>query len=580
MKKFYIYSLIALAVGGLVATSFTLGLFSGFERFSQDRLFTEKSARPDIVVIAIDDESIAKIGQWPWPRTVFADFFDKLKQVYPKAVGLDVVFAEPSRVGPYDDQKLAESLASLNYPVILPIEATALKISRSQASSASSVVTLPEFRSHKNISVGHVNLITDADGVVRSYPKTIEINGNITESFADSLSKVGNVTSSDEPKTHIVYAGKPGTFTRIPFWQILNGEKTEELKNKIVLVGATASDLHDTVTTPVSFGNQMPGVEVQANILNMRLQGYSLKPLPWSDAAAWLIFASFIPALIFLLFRRTSIIILINLLLGIGYIILAITLFDKGSLIPLFHLEAAWLLSSASLYIYRYTVTERERSDMKNVFSNYVSKEVLDHIMLDPSQVKLGGQEKQVTVFFSDIRGFTTISEKLSPTELVRVLNKYFTVMTGLVLENGGVVDKYIGDAIMAFWGAPLDDEDRADKAVQTSIAMLKALDVLNEELKAAGDPEINIGIGLFSGPAVVGNVGSDQRFDYTAMGDTVNAASRLESSNKQYETKILISQSTVDLLKNKYPLKFVDSATVKGRAEPIKIYTLELDKI
>ena len=580
MKKFYIYSLIALVVGGLVATSFTLGLFSGFERFSQDRLFTEKPARPDIVVIAIDDESIAKIGQWPWPRTVFADFFDKLKEVYPKAVGLDVVFAEPSRVGPYDDQKLAESLSSLNYPVILPIEATALQISRSQASSASSVVTLPEFRDHKNISVGHVNLITDADGVVRSYPKTIEINGNIIESFADSLSKVGNVTSSDEAKTYIVYAGKPGTFTRIPFWQILNGEKIEELKNKIVLVGATASDLHDTVTTPVSFGNQMPGVEVQANILNMRLQGYSLRPLPWSDAASWLIFASFIPALIFLLFRRTSIIILINLLLGIGYIILAITLFDKGSLIPLFHLEAAWLLSSASLYIYRYTVTERERSHMKNVFSKYVSKEVLDHIMLDPSQVKLGGQEKQVTVFFSDIRGFTTISEKLSPTELVRVLNKYFTVMTGLILENGGVVDKYIGDAIMAFWGAPLDDEDRADKAVQTSIAMLKALDVLNEELKAAGDPEINIGIGLFSGPAVVGNVGSDQRFDYTAMGDTVNAASRLESSNKQYETKILISQSTVDLLKNKYPLKFVDSATVKGRAEPIKIYTLELDKI
>lgn len=152
--------------------------------------------------------------------------------------------------------------------------------------------------------------------------------------------------------------------------------------------------------------------------------------------------------------------------------------------------------------------------------------------------------------------------------------------MTGLVLENGGVVDKYIGDAIMAFWGAPLDDEDRADHALQTSIAMLKALKILNKELKEAGDPEINIGIGLFSGPAVVGNVGSDQRFDYTAMGDTVNAASRLESSNKQYETQILISQSTVDLLKGQYPLKFVDSATVKGRAEPIKIYTLEIDKI
>ncbi len=213
---------------------------------------------------------------------------------------------------------------------------------------------------------------------------------------------------------------------------------------------------------------------------------------------------------------------------------------------------------------------------MKNLFSKYVSKDVLNEILSDPSKVALGGEEKEVTVFFSDIRGFTTISEKTTPKELVRILNTYFTAMTKEVLDNGGVLDKYIGDAIMAFWGAPIADPDQAENALKASLSMLEQLKELNKELRALGDPEIHIGIGLYTGPAIVGNVGSDLRFDYTVMGDTVNVASRLEGLNKEYKTEIIIGETTKNKIKGNYVFRALGSVAVKGRKEPLNIYTIE----
>lgn len=213
---------------------------------------------------------------------------------------------------------------------------------------------------------------------------------------------------------------------------------------------------------------------------------------------------------------------------------------------------------------------------MKNLFSKYVSKDVLEEILKDPAKVKLGGEEKEVTVFFSDIRGFTALSEKTAPKELVRILNKYFTLMTNEVLENSGVLDKYIGDAIMAFWGAPIEDRRQAENALKAALGMLEKLKELNKELKSNGDPEINIGIGLYSGPAVVGNIGSDLRFDYTVMGDTVNVASRLESLNKEYKTQIIIGETTKNKLEGDHKFKFLGSVAVKGRKELLNIYTIE----
>ncbi len=219
---------------------------------------------------------------------------------------------------------------------------------------------------------------------------------------------------------------------------------------------------------------------------------------------------------------------------------------------------------------------ERYKRELKMLFSKYVSPQVL-HTMLDnPSSVSLGGEEREITVLFSDIRGFTTLSEAVTPKELVRILNKYFTAMTGEVLRHGGVLDKYIGDAIMAFWGAPLSDAHQADHAVRAAQGMLVRLRVLNEELRAAGDPEIHIGVGIYTGPAVVGNMGSDLRFDYTAMGDTVNIASRLEGLNKEYKTEIIIGESTKEKLRDKVQFRSLGAVKVKGRNEPVLIYAVE----
>ena len=187
----------------------------------------------------------------------------------------------------------------------------------------------------------------------------------------------------------------------------------------------------------------------------------------------------------------------------------------------------------------------------------------------------LGGEEKEITLLFSDIRGFTTLSEKMAPCDLIKVLNRYFSAMTEEILAQGGVLDKYIGDAIMAFWGAPIADPDQADHALAAALGMIGRLKKLNEELRAAGEPEINIGIGLYTGPAVVGNVGSEQRLSYTAIGDTVNVASRLEGLTKDYKVQLILGAPTKDRIKNRVAFKHLGEATVKGRKEPIGIYTI-----
>ncbi len=219
--------------------------------------------------------------------------------------------------------------------------------------------------------------------------------------------------------------------------------------------------------------------------------------------------------------------------------------------------------------------TESRRELLESTFEKYVSKQVLTTILRDPGSVRLGGEGKGVTVFFSDIRGFTPIAERLEPEGVVGILNRYFEVMTEEILKTGGTVDKYIGDAIMAFWGAPIEDAQQAEHAVQASLAMLQKLDQFNNELAAEGYPKIEIRIGLHTGRAVVGNVGSSSRFDYTVIGDTVNAASRMEGLNKEHGTQIIISDMVRNFLKDKNRWKPLGPVTVKGKSEAINVYTL-----
>ena len=575
MRKKDPYLLLGLGLftGLLLSLSVSGGIFFGIESFLEDSLVSDKPVSNKIVIAAIDDESLAKIGQWPWPREVFADALTNLNKYAPAAVGLDVIFADASRIGAADDWALADALTRLSYPLVMPVEASPLILKADGTATAGTLIKpLSQFINAKAVSLGHVNLLLDADGVVRKFPSYIDE----FQAFPLLVGEKAGVSAPDiSGSTRIVYSAAPGGIKRIPFWRLI-GNHDLELDAKIILIGATSPDLHDEKLTPMSRGSEMPGVEIQANIVNMMLQNYRVTPLP-----AWLlfiwIFAAAIAPMKFYIFMKDSFRALIGSLIFIFLNLIAVvTLFEFGIAANLVHVLLAGILATGIGFAYRYAVTEKEKRQMRNLFSKYVSGDVLNEILKNPEKVALGGEEKEVTVFFSDIRGFTTLSEKTTPKDLVRILNKYFTAMTNEVLKNGGVLDKYIGDAIMAFWGAPIANPDQADAALKASLAMIERLKELNAELRSHGDPEINIGIGLYTGPAIVGNVGSDLRFDYTVMGDTVNVASRLEGLNKEYKTQIIIGESTKNKIKGNYKFKSLGAAAVKGRGEKLNIYTIE----
>jgi adenylate cyclase len=237
----------------------------------------------------------------------------------------------------------------------------------------------------------------------------------------------------------------------------------------------------------------------------------------------------------------------------------------------------------AIYFLYSYIDTKRrkeqkEKLKIKNAFKQYVMPAIIDEMLKDPSKLKLGGEKKNLTILFSDIRGFTTLSEKLGPEKLVHLLNEYLTAMTDIVLENRGVVDKFIGDAIMAFWNAPLDDPEHTALSVRTAVLMIETLEKCNKNWQARGFPEVKIGIGLNSGQVIVGNMGSEQRFDYTCLGDHVNLASRLEGLTKYYGASIIISESVYGSVKEKFIIRELDNVIVKGKTVPIKIYEVLTD--
>lgn len=582
-KKIFLTGIIAfLAVSG----SFFAGLFSGSEMFFEDLLFSGKKISDNIVIISIDNESIKKIGQWPWPREIFAKGFENLEKLSPKAVGFDVILSEKSRYGEDDDLKLKKIVDLVSYSLVLPVEFESISLSSKMPTAISSMETLKEFSGsvNKNIYEGHVNLIADRDGVVRRVPLLVSNNGKIVNSLSKEVVLRGGLIPDAglkrEPVERIVFSGGRGTVRQIPFWRLLEGNLGEEdIKEKIVFIGATAVDLHDEKPTPFGKGTQMSGVEIQAQIANMLLSGYRISALPAYLSVILLLIASLLPALIFYFSDKILSAILGNILIGFGSSLLVVVFFEQGVALNFIHLNLAWIFGASGSLIYRYFTVEKEKKEIRGVFSKYVSKDVLEELLNDPSKVKLGGEERSATIFFSDVRGFTTLSEKMTPAGLTHFLNKYLTKMTNIILDRRGVVDKYIGDAIMAFWGAPLRNDDHALDGVLSALQMADSLKEFNEKSKLAGDPEIDIGIGLNTGKVVVGNMGSETRFDYTVMGDAVNLASRLESQTKTYGVKIIISETTMRELKQSMLLekdiliREIDKIKVKGKHEGVTIF-------
>lgn len=544
-----------------------------------------------MVIIAIDDTSLQKIGQWPWPRETFAKALSLLKKNPPAVVGIDVMFSEPSGKGTADDAALRAALADIPYPVIFPAEASPLLLSGKEQAPRAENLLIPLSlltSSTRRVTLGHVNFILDPDGIVRKFPLLVNIpdlsaGQNMLHAFGYEILKQGGYAIPGEERLdaipRIAYSALPGAVRKLSFSRLLDdGEEVgKTLQGKIVLIGVTAPDLHDTKLTPFSRGTEMPGVELQAQIVTMLQYGYRLDSLAPFLAYLWIFGAALLSALFFSSRPRSLRPLAASVGAGIAYMIAIVVLFEKGIVVNMLHVHFAWILSASSLFAYRYLSGERERKEIKKLFGKYVSPRVLEEILVDPAKVALGGEEREVTVLFSDIRGFTTLSEKTSPQELVRILNKYFSAMSAEIVNREAVLDKYIGDAIMAFWGAPFDDPLQADHALAAAKGMIVALKELNKELAAAGEPEIAIGIGIHTGLAVVGNIGSEFRFDYTLIGDTVNVASRLEGLNKEHNTTLILSESTKNKLSNHHEHAFhsLGEVSVKGRGKSLHVYTL-----
>jgi adenylate cyclase len=564
--------LISIGLGStlLVGLVLWLGLFSGVEHRLEDRFFSKRPIDERLLVIAIDDVSLEKLGQWPLPRATYAHLFEKLNDAQPRVVGFDVMLAEPSREGENDDRVLEDILKNLSYPLIFPIE--------NRAKGLLKVAPLARFTGPQNVHLGHVNLTIDPDSIVRSIPAHIIIEDTAYNSFAENAISYSGITYQpfEDGQQRIVYTDAPGSIPHISLFEALTAPSAT-FENKIIFIGATAPDLHDEQAVPVSNGILMPGVEIQAHIANQLIHNWRLQELPPWYVLFWLLCASFLPVLLFSLTHRLRI--LIPLIIGalILHFLIVLTLFNTGIIVPFIYILGTGLLSPLTLFGWRYTRGEHEKRQLKHAFGKYVSPQVLEQILLHPDMVTLGGEKRLVTVLFSDIRSFTTLSEHTTPEELVDILNAYFTAMTNVILEEGGVLDKYIGDAIMAFWGAPLPDEDQADAALRASQKMILRLKELNQKLAGEGKPTLSNGIGLYTGPAIAGNIGSEKRFDYTVIGDTVNVASRLEGLTKEYKTTLIIGESTKNALKEGAHITYLDEVKVKGREEHVKIYSVTI---
>ena len=458
-------------------------------------------------------------------------------------------------------------------------------------------LSLPPLMNAAN-SAGYVSFVPERDGVIRFMPMvqahkealfpplSLQLLREATKLSAVVRifpHRVGEVRLGDSPipvtetgDFLVNYYGPQQTFTYISASDVLDGTVSPmQLKDKIVLVGASAAALHDLHTTP--YGSLYPGVEVHANVIENILQQDFLERPAWVPVLdmTMILVTGILLGVVALYFKAVGTALLLVVGVG-GYLVFDYLLFTQQGLwvhtvFPVF----SQFLVYFGITLYRFTFEEREKRFIKSAFSQYLAPAVVEQLVENPKLLNLGGEDKVLTAFFSDVAGFTTISEQLTAGELVILLNEYLTEMTDIVMKYEGTVDKFEGDAIIAFFGAPIEFKDHATRTCYAALDMQKRLAELRSIWKKKGRHELFMRIGINTGEVTVGNMGSENRFDYTMIGDPVNVAARLEGANKQYYTYTMLSEFTYELAKNDIEVRELDSIRVVGKKEPIKIYEL-----
>ena len=589
---------------GILATVLSMlisrvGFFNNIEDRSIDWRFKArgkvKIVAP-VVIVAIDDESFSQMPErWTWPRNFYAKAVRNLKKWGAKVVAFDVVYSEPTSSKPKEDEAFSQAIKEVNN-IVLGMRF--LFTSDDKGDRTRLELPIEKFRKYTR-AVGLVHHVFDPDTHIRSSYIRLDYSGQKFFSLAmETLGvyygitdrvknmnyrelKWGNLNIPLYKGNEIIinYVGPPGSFETVPFYRVYNeaGIKPEMFKDKIVLIGSTAEILHDVFITPFSeSGNMMPGVEIHANVINtIMLNSFMSKMNNWE--AFWVVLGIGILTSFFIFGIGTMPGLAVVLVEIAAYIFFARYLFDNNNYIismvdPIFTMALCYL----SMSTYKVTVEEREKKKIKDTFSRYVSSNLVDELL--NSEIKLGGEKKEITILFSDIRGFTSMSEKMQPEEVVGILNEYLTEMTDTIFKNNGTLDKFIGDAVMGLFGTPAYYPDHALRAVKTAFMMKGKLNELNERWKSQGRHTLRIGIGINTGDVIAGNMGSLKRMEYTVIGDAVNLASRLESLNKDLGTEIIISSSTYEQVKDHVKVKKFTDIKVKGKEEFLTVYeALEL---
>ena len=588
-----------------------------------------------VTVVNITESDLKTYGQWPWPRHIMAMLHATIGDAGAILVNYNILFAEPDRMSGVEYLKsmpmtneLREQLGS----VLLDTDAifsTVLKESNRavlmmsvknqkgvELPSTTQIIEkgnvkpwLYEYEGivspTQRLSAGAtgmgVNVTSpEPDAVVRKMPVLIRINGKIYPSMILEnvrilngskrikvvakqhgidevlVSKKAGIPVNHNAEMYINYAD-PSKYVQLSATDILTDNYNEnKIKGRIIVVGMDAAGLSVLKYTPHGLTTDQ---NITAQSLDTLLTGKHLLRTPQADTYE-IAFMALLLLLLIIVLPRTSVLLAVPLLLfvevGVAYgAFMAYA--NRGFLVdPSWIILSVFLIWSHSVYN-NFAAQSRLKKQIKKQFEHYLDPRMVKKLQKDPSLLKLGGETRYMTFMFCDIRGFTPISEqyKDNPAELTKLINRFLTRMTNVIIANGGTVDKFMGDCIMAFWNAPLDTKDHQMLAVLTASQMQSELAMLNTQLSAENLPNIKIGIGINSGEALVGNMGSDQRFDYSVIGDPVNLAARLESASKTLGHTLIVGEATKKVIDDKFPFEFVDSITVKGKTEPVNVYTL-----
>ncbi|MEO8680562.1 MAG: adenylate/guanylate cyclase domain-containing protein [Vicinamibacterales bacterium] len=593
--------------------------------------------QPDISLVEINDDSLRRmeplVGRWPWPRLVHAQLIDYLAAGGAKVIVYDVLFTERDHrkftvgdtewSGEESDRALVDSTKRAGN-VIHAAEASSAELidptralapalegiaSFNQPFPADSclerrpVVTppFPELAAAAR-AVGHTLFIYDADGPLRRTWPLIRVGDRVIPSLAMAASMVvGGLQAADVHACPALIAWRgptiflnptaksdsaiEETFSSHSFYdlfysqqQLLEQQKPQTdpsvFRDRIVIVGVTAQGLKDVFTTPFPEGS-IPGPEVHANIIDAWQSQRAIAPGPgWHGVVQTLVLALFVSVVGMFANAWTTGAAAAVALGALAW--LSVWMFTMGSWVPVTVPALAIVFAFVGDLTWKYVIEGREKRQVKKLFSRYVAKDVYEQLLADPSRAALGGARRNMTVLFSDVRGFTTLSEKGQPEDVVRQLNEYFSRMVQVLFEHHGTLDKFVGDMVMALFGAPLDDDEHAEHAVQTALAMAAALDALNREWQGRGMTPLDIGIGINTGDMVAGNIGSDTIMSYTVIGDAVNLGARLESLNKEYGTRIIISEATRSRLKGRYDTRPLGEVVVKGKSQAVAIFEVK----